>query len=89
METDKKKGSASVAGIPEELYETYRMQIRYICRWGEKEQLVELYREIRRQYGDTGDLRNLDSLYNLKWPLLAKNAGSLEDIKENEGGDKP
>ena len=59
-------------GIPVNLYETYRMQIQYICRWGEKEQLLELYREIRRLYGDTDDLRNLDSFYNHRWKILTE-----------------
>ncbi len=59
-----------MSSIPQERYEVYRMQIRYICKWGEKEQLLALYREIRELYGETDDLRHLDSLYNDRWQIL-------------------
>ena len=66
------EGGVTVPGIPENVYETYRMQVQYICKWGEKEQLLELYHEIRSLYGDTEDLRNLDSLYNHRWNILTE-----------------
>ena len=38
-------------GIPVNLYETSRMQIQSICRWGEKEQLLELAKGYKTDYG--------------------------------------
>lgn len=57
-------------GIPKEDYETCRMQVRYIARYGDREQLEALYHAIRDRFGETEDLYRLDREYNTKWQIL-------------------
>ncbi|MBR1759050.1 MAG: hypothetical protein IJ744_10065 [Lachnospiraceae bacterium] len=60
-----------MSSIPRDEYYKYREQIESICKYGEKEQLERLYREIQSRYGyDCEDLRTLDSFHNSKWRIL-------------------
>ncbi|MBR1781102.1 MAG: hypothetical protein IJ751_06870 [Oscillospiraceae bacterium] len=56
--------------IPSSDYYEYRERIEDIVKYGTKEALERLYREIRAKYGDDEDLHRLDSMYNHKWRIL-------------------
>ncbi|MBQ2061631.1 MAG: hypothetical protein II458_03050 [Oscillospiraceae bacterium] len=60
-----------MASIPTNEYYKYRDMIQDICKYGTKDALERLYREIQALYGrDCEDLRTLDSFYNSKWRIL-------------------
>lgn len=60
-----------MASIPRDEYYEYREKIEYIVKYGEKEDLERLYKEIQARYGrDCEDLHTLDSFYNPKWRIL-------------------
>jgi hypothetical protein len=44
--------------------------IEHICKYGDKEQLERLYREIIARYGHDDDLYTLDKFYNYRWRIL-------------------
>lgn len=56
--------------IPRDDYYEYRERIQYTCRYGTKEGLESLYREIMAKYGRDEDLYTLDKMYNDRWTIL-------------------
>ena len=59
-----------MSSIPTNKYYEYRDMVQTIVKYGEKEALERLYREIIALYGrDCDDLRRLDS-YNHRWRIL-------------------
>jgi hypothetical protein len=56
--------------IPRDQYYEYREMIEHICKYGDKEQLERLYREIIARYGHDDDLYTLDKFYNYRWRIL-------------------